>query len=65
MQTKKHFVAMAQLLSELPDHKHRRHLAIMNADNFAKENPRFDKNRFFRACGLPQDIDEIDYPRFK
>ena len=51
---------MAKILSTLEDYKHRRHLAIMNAENFAKDNPRFDKNRFFRACGLPQDIDEID-----
>jgi len=60
MKTRKHFTAMAKILSTLQDYKHRRHLAVMNAENFAKDNPRFDKNRFFRACGLPQDIDEID-----
>lgn len=59
MQTRKHFIAMAKLLSELPDLKHRRHLALMNAENFAKENPRFDRERFFIACDLPADTDRV------
>ena len=52
MSTRKHFKAAAdavRLISNLAD---RRKSAEILASQFARENARFDRARFFAACGL-------------
>ena len=65
--SRKHYIATAQIIQELVeiapgtgsayDHGFKdatgfaaQRLAIM----FATDNPRFDHDRFYRACGLPE-----------
>jgi hypothetical protein len=50
--TKKHFIAMAREISQMPDRKSAR----ITAEAFCKvaqtTNPRFDQARFLTACGV-------------
>ena len=49
MLTKKHFKAIAKILN----HKEADYGEVMEFVNYLQaENPRFDKERFVRACGL-------------
>jgi len=50
--TKKHFIALAQSIAKIPNIAERKALAESHAVLCAKSNPRFDKSRFFSACGL-------------
>ena len=55
MLTKKDFKAVAKNIKNMgwkPPHQKR----IINdlADYFATQNPRFDRSRFMRACGLTE-----------
>lgn len=50
--TKKLFIAVARIISEQADPAIRRSLAESFAAIFAAENGRFDRDRFFTACGL-------------
>lgn len=55
--TKKHFEAIAQLFRETytegeVEKETVRNLAERMAAMFARENPRFDRNKFLTACGL-------------
>ena len=55
MMTRKHFkvfaASIAKLQSTHPDAAY--DLACDMADACAKDNPRFDRLRFFEACGFP------------
>lgn len=54
--TKKHFEAIAAILSEV--HDDYRHdgavdaMASRMADYFKSQNPRFDRDQFLAACGV-------------
>ena len=51
MLTKKHFIATAKTIKELPK-KQRKSTAEKFARQYAAENPRFDKAKFMKACGV-------------
>jgi hypothetical protein len=50
--TKQHFEFVASLINAASNGVAPQHLAILAAAKFAKDNPRFDKPRFYDACGL-------------
>ena len=50
--TRKDFVLIARVLSENTDHTA---IVCRFAQELAKVNPRFDTERFIKACGLEQD----------
>ncbi len=50
--TKQHFEFVASLINAASNGVTPQHLAILAAAKFAKDNPRFDKPRFYDACGL-------------
>lgn len=52
MSARKHFVEMAKIISQIRGKAPRKAQAESAAFIFTKENPRFDKARFFAACGL-------------
>ena len=49
--TKKHFQMVAQVVSAIDNGDTRSEVALNFASEFQKENPRFDINRFLKACG--------------
>ena len=49
--TKKHFIATANIIAKMDSKEGKRIMAEHWAKEFAKENPHFDKARFFKACG--------------
>ena len=51
--TKKDFEFTAALINAAVNGVAPEHLATMAAAKFAEDNPRFDADRFKRACGLP------------
>ena len=53
--TKQHFEFVASLIDAANKGVAPQHLAILAAAKFAKDNPRFDKGRFYNACGLCSD----------
>lgn len=50
--TRKHFIAMACEINEMPDRKAARIVAEAFAQVASAVNPRFDFNRFYTACGV-------------
>jgi hypothetical protein len=56
MLTKKAFIAEAARIASLAmaggDLKTLREMARLAADDYAKQNPRFDRARFMTACGV-------------
>jgi len=50
--TKRHFELTAALINAATKGVAPERLATMAAAEFAKDNPRFDADRFKRACGL-------------
>lgn len=59
MLTKKDFKAVAEIIDYDGDrHYYDRHtceeIAKQLADYFATQNPRFDRERFMKACGLTE-----------
>lgn len=53
----RHFAFIAQTIKAIPDHPQfrsylREHAAKTFADACARTNPRFDRARFLRACGM-------------
>ncbi len=55
MLTKKHFEAVAQVLKAFPEGAptaSQAKLAEAFADMFENENPRFERGRFLKACGV-------------
>lgn len=53
--TKQHFEFVASLINAATKGVAPQHLAILAAAKFTKDNPRFDKGRFYNACGLCSD----------
>jgi hypothetical protein len=50
--TRKHFVAMAKEIAQMPDRKSAKIAAEAFAQVARSVNPRFDFGRFFTACGV-------------
>ena len=50
--TKKHFVAMAREISQMPNMAQRLATAIAFCRVAQTANPRFDQARFLEACGV-------------
>ena len=50
--TRKHFIAMAKEISQMPDRASARIAAEAFAQVAQSINPRFDLGRFFTACGV-------------
>lgn len=48
--TRKHFVMIAQVVSAIDNMDTRREVALNFSSEFQKENPRFDIERFMKAC---------------
>ena len=53
--TKQHMEFVASLICAAHKGVAPQHLATLAAAKFAKDNPRFDKGRFYNACGLCSD----------
>ena len=53
--TKQHFEFVASLINAANNGVAPAHLATLAAAKFTKDNPRFDKGRFYNACGLCSD----------
>jgi len=55
MMTRKHFKMLAASIAKLTlfDRDAAHEMACDVADACAKENPRFDRVKFFEACGFP------------
>ena len=60
--TRKHFQMVADLIKSHPDAEKRKALAAHHTDIFAKQNPRFDKKRFYAASNVKEDADLLDVP---
>ncbi len=52
MSTKKHFIAAAAYVVTIPEKFWREETAHVLADVFARQNPRFDREKFLKACGV-------------
>lgn len=56
--TRKHFQLIAELIQEaetlgiFSSQKRKGQFVTMTADRLAKENPRFDRYQFLKACGV-------------
>ena len=50
--TKKHFEDIASAINSIMDQHSRLQAAIALASVAIKHNPRFDSQRFFKACGV-------------
>ena len=50
--TKKHFIAMAKEIAQMPDRKSARVAAEAFAQVARLVNPRFDQTKFLTACGV-------------
>lgn len=50
--TRKHFIAMAQEISQMSDRKAAKVVAEAFAQVAVTVNPRFNFNRFYTACGV-------------
>lgn len=50
--TRKHFIAMAREISQMPDRSSARIAAEAFAQVARAVNPRFDFGRFYAACGV-------------
>jgi hypothetical protein len=56
--TRKHFVAMADMIKQISDHKSRHQVADSHIALFKKDNPRFDEGRFRKAAGCDKSMNE-------
>lgn len=54
MMSRRHFAFIASVVAILADPAERRRVALDLAAFLAGENPRFDRERFLRACGADQ-----------
>lgn len=50
--SRKHFTALAQAIAEISDLEERGRAARLIADVCAASNGRFDRQRFYHACGV-------------
>lgn len=56
--SRKDFRMVADLLKANPDEKKRKELALHHAEIFAKQNPRFNKDKFLKASEVKLDEDQ-------
>lgn len=54
MMSRRHFAFIASVVATLADPLERHDVAHSFADALERENPRFDRARFLRACGVDQ-----------
>lgn len=54
--TRRHYVQIAGVIARL-EPVSRKEFADKHAAEFAADNPRFDRKRFFNACGLPEFVE--------
>ena len=52
MTTKKDFIAAAKTIATITDKNEQKMVANNFCDIFSKQNPRFDKQKFFTACNV-------------
>jgi len=52
MMTRKHFRMLAEVIAHIENPVERRELAEKIAADCAKSNPRFDRSKFLKACGV-------------
>jgi len=52
MMTRVYFKILATVISRIKNPTERRELAEKTAKDCAKSNPRFDRNKFIKACGV-------------
>ncbi len=52
MLTKKDFVYLAKTISEIPDATTRIKIARLISELCVQSNPRFDRDKFYKACGV-------------
>lgn len=52
--SRKHYTAAAQVIRETAPLSHRERIAEGFAEMFAADNPRFERERFYAACGLSE-----------
>ncbi len=50
--SKKHFIQIAKIVSQIENPEKRHEQAEFQASLCEKMNPRFDRARFFAACGV-------------
>jgi hypothetical protein len=50
--SRKHFIALAAAVAAIADPVNRRQVAELLADVCAAANPRFNRSRFYAACGV-------------
>lgn len=48
----RHFATIADIIRQMPESDTRGRIAIFFADELRSTNPRFDRARFLRACGV-------------
>lgn len=53
--SRKHFSALALAIAEISDKEERARAARLIADVCAESNGRFDRQRFYYACGVRND----------
>lgn len=52
--SRKHFVALATAVAAIADSANRRNVAELLAAVCAAANPRFNRQRFYRACNVAE-----------
>jgi hypothetical protein len=59
--TKKHFQMAADAIKAIPDESKRKEHASSHADLYSKQNPRFDRGKFLKACNVKEEtqLDEV------
>lgn len=57
MMTRKHYIKFARMIAEMLDRSEARRMAFALCEEFGADNPRFDRSRFLKACGLESSND--------
>ena len=52
--SRKDYIRSARIIAHIADEKIRHYVATEFADMFQWDNPRFNRDRFLRACGLEE-----------
>jgi hypothetical protein len=52
--SRKHFIALAAAVAAIADPSDRRNVAELLAEVCAAANPRFNRQRFYRACNVAE-----------
>lgn len=62
MNTKKDFIATAEIISTIENLGTRAMMALMMAKKYSDENPRFNRQKFYKACNLPYTTMKVHQP---